>query len=154
MTTLGKMITPAAHRYVLELPSRNINHLHNGSKKRILADCSRRKGQRKNSIHHKVWSYWLYKDAFWFVLCTKYLSKVYGVEIQGNAMETLAGLPWWYNYLQSRYVVLQRLKSARLKLKSFKCELFQSDVLYLGHAVGKDLDYRIYKKKLEDTTEC
>lgn len=32
MTTLGKMLTPAAHRYVLELPSRNINHLHNGSK--------------------------------------------------------------------------------------------------------------------------
>lgn len=34
--------------------------------------------------------------------------------------------------------VLQRLHSAGLKLKPTKCELLQSEVLYLGHVVGKE----------------
>lgn len=34
--------------------------------------------------------------------------------------------------------VLQRPQSAGLKLKPSKCELFQSEVLYLGHVVGKE----------------
>lgn len=34
--------------------------------------------------------------------------------------------------------VLQRIQSASLKLKHSKCELFQTEVLYLGHVVGKE----------------
>lgn len=80
------------------------------------------------------------------MLCTKYFSKVYGIGMQGNAMETLADLLWWYDYLQSRYGrSFQAVKwsssttlSAGLKLQTSKCELIQSEVLYLGHVVGKE----------------
>lgn len=53
MTAIRKMLTPAAHRHVLGLPGRNSNLLHNGSTKRMLADCSRRKRQGKTAFIKK-----------------------------------------------------------------------------------------------------
>ena len=42
------------------------------------------------------------------------------------------------NHLESLDEVLKRLKNVGLKLKPSKCEFLQSELLFLGHLVGKD----------------
>ena len=86
------------------------------------------------------------QNAFWCHKCTCNLSKV-----DGNFLGDL-NLNWCIIYLDDVVVyassvkehlvrleaVFQKLKTAGLKLKPSKCELFKKSISYLGHVVSEE----------------
>ena len=53
------------------------------------------------------------------------------------------------HHLKHLKIVFQRLKQADLKLKLKKCELFRSELHYLGHLFGQTLhSFRCYGKQI------
>ena len=101
---------------------------------------------RENYVHHPRGDFQIQSDAVWPYWCPATFQRLMDLVMAGLNLEIClvylgdiivfsSGVD---EHLDRLRAVLERLRSAQLKLKSSKCRLFQKSVSFLGHVVSAD----------------
>ena len=145
-TKCQRCLSTAQDWYVSGLLGRSQVVQHTGPAKWVLVTQNGRAWPGENSFHHKVWALWIHCHALWVGFCPQHIPKAMELIFRGVQCQTLViylrdliifRLLEYTEHFRCLDEVLTRLHEARLKLKPSKCELLQSEVLFLGHKWDK-----------------